>query len=83
MHLERAGAEVGLMDNSPGTDFVTRTLSPLVASTSLPTLTGKKNCPVQGQFSFKLQEKDMGPIGQCAHSQVNNYGSRTRGIGMA
>lgn len=83
MHLERAGAEVGLMDNSPGTDFVIRTLSPLVASNSLPILTRNKICPFQGEFLLKLEEEDIGPVGHCAHSYVNNYGSRTGGLGMA
>lgn len=61
MHLDKAGAEAG-------TDFVIRTLSPFVASTSLPTLTGKKIRPFYDQFSCKLQAKDIGPIGYCAHS---------------
>lgn len=52
---------MGLKDNSPGTDIVIRTFSPLVASASLPILAGKQTCPSHGQYSFKFPEKNIIP----------------------
>lgn len=66
MNLEKGGPN--LASRMIVQELMLSKFSLLVAFTSLPILAGKKTCPPQDQYLFKLPEKGIGPVEYCVRS---------------